>query len=356
MKRNRDILFTAILFLAAFGLSAFKIQEAAYLRSQYSTISIRFEKAGVTESELKAAERNEKSRGSRMIPEITAWSARKKAEIKNPVFNRCERVPVLIASGDTSEVAPMKLLSGNYLYQEDGEGCIIDSDTAYALYHTRNAVTNSLIYQNRKYYIRGIVKTNRPLFIILGNSKTVKYQNLELKYKNMGRGEALSAEFLSQNSLPANYVIIDSCFYSRVLYSLLDWSIWIFYLALSFAVMRFLWKKRSCFGTKNFTLYCIIILSMIIGYGLLLYSFVGSPAYIPGKFVPSKCSDFDYWSEQFKLIQKNLTQMQYLPPNARDVFLKNEILRLPLNFAILIVIDMAFLIKIGLFQRDKKIG
>lgn len=354
MKWNKSILFSALLFLAAVGFSMIKLKDVEYIKSQYSSVSIRFKTEGVTEKNLKIALENEKNRGSKILPEITAWTQLDDAEIVNKDLERRKEVLVELVEGDMSVIAPMTLKNGNYVYPKDHYGCVIDTNTAFALYHTENAVGNTLSYQNKDYYVRGVVKTSSPLLIIPGEGDETVYTNLEFLYSNnKEQGETLAEAFLNQNGFMQEHVIIDGCFYGGILHSLLELPIWLFFLLLSLLAMKYIWRKRHELRPHIFILYSIIGILIIMGYGMLLYQLTGNPIYIPEKLIPTKFSDFDFWSNQWQEIQGQLQLMQYLLPNPKDILLKNELMKLVYNFMIMVVLHMAFLLQIGLFRRRK---
>ena len=359
MKWIKNYLVLAVLFITAVGFSIIKLQDTAFIRSQYTTQGIRFKAEGITKKDIKTALDNEKSRGAKMLPEITAWTQLGEEEVMNRSLKRTAKVPIQLVAGDMSLTTPATLRFGNYVYQEDSKGCIIDTDTAFQLYGTENAVGNIIFCQNKDYYIRGVVKSLRPVIITTGDD-SIKYVNLEFLYPENGKeqGEALAQDFLLQNGFFQEYMINDSYFYGRLMNSWLSIPIWIFYLILCYFLIRCLlidyaWKNKSV-RKLNRILYSIIAFLSIIGYGIMLYQYTGNPFYIPSKFMPTKLSDFNYWSGQIQGIREQLQQLQYIIPNPKDVFLINELLKLPLNIMIMFLLYLSFLIDLRFLQKNKR--
>lgn len=352
MKWNKRVIISAVLFLAAAGFSAMKLQEAHYIQSQYTTVSARINPGGIKESGVMNATAMEKGRGSEKIPEITAWVQLNEAEIKNEVLDRTEKLRIILFAGDMKVTAPMSLIRGSYVCGEDKKGCVIDKASAFRLFGTEAAVGNTLFYQNRYYYIRGVIKTIAPVLIIPGNSQTV-YTNLEFYYqgRNKEQGEALAGEFLLQNGFTQEYVILDSYFYGRMLHSALILPVWIFFLLLCSLFMRYLWKR--CRRLKPFytILYCSIGLICSIGYGMLLYQYSGNPVYIPEKLIPTKFSDFGFFSELGRRLKEQLQQYRYLMPNPRDVFLEQRITGLGYNLIIILMLYISLMISCKSVQK-----
>jgi hypothetical protein len=351
MRWNKSILLSVLFLITAVGFTVLKLEEANYLREQYPSVSIRFKTEGVTEDFIKAALVNEKKRGSERLPEITAWSQLSEAKIWNRSLNRYVQVRIVLVTGDMSLTAPMTLKFGNFIYQNDFKGCVIDSYTAFKLYGTEKAVGNRLLYQGRYYYIRGVVKTTDPLLLLQEKDSTKEYSNLEVVYQNREQGQALAENFLLQNNFPQNNVVIDGYFCGRMLQALLILPIWLFFVAIGFGFMKSLWKKKQDLKLHKFLLYGVIALFIIIGYGCLLYQFLGTPFYVPDKLIPTKFSDFDYWGEQYRLWKEQMKQLQFLMPNQKDIFLEKEIVRAPFNFIIMILLYIIFSIHIRFSRR-----
>lgn len=361
----RCILFSAILFIAAVGFSAVKIQNASYIKSSYTSVSIRFKSEGATENDLAGALKNEKNTGSQDIPAVTAWSQLGEEEIKNQDLCRKVKVPVKLVAGDMSLTAPMTLRYGNYACQDDRKGCVIDTDTAYTLYGTENAVGNRLTYKNSNYYVRGVVSTNNPLLILSAGNASITYPMLEFVYHNKEQGQALTEEFLLRNNFPENYTVIDGYFYGRMYSMITSIPIWLFYLFLSIWLLNYLWRKRQgikpdrliAFTTKKqacqFILFYIIGLLILLGFGAILMQFTGTPLYIPEKLIPSKFSDFEFWTRQYKAFRQQLNQMRYLVPNQKDILLEHEITGLPLGDAIMLLLFSTFLLQIRTYRTNQ---
>jgi hypothetical protein len=87
-----------------------------------------------------------------------------------------------------------------------------------------------------------------------------------------------------------------------------------------------------------------------LGFGAILIQFTGNPFYIPEKLIPSKFSDFDFWTKQYKEFQQQLNQMRYLVPNQKDILLEHELTGLPLSDAIMLLLFSTFLLHIRTYR------
>ncbi len=349
MKWNKNSLLFSLLLLLTAWFSTVKINDAAFIADNYTSVSIRIKSEGIKKENIAAALEREKNTGSKLIPEVTAWTPAEEAEIKNTELNRAEKVTAVVVAGDMSVTAPMSLVCGNFVYKEDDRGCILDTKTAYSLFGTINTVDNTVSYENKNYCIRGVVKTPVPVFMIQGTEDDRKYLNLELNYKEPENGEVLAVEFLMQNGLAQNYVSIDGYFYGRLIHSFLCLPVWLFYSIFGFCLLKQIMQASTSSNTGTSLLYILPGFLILAGFGLLVYQYTGNPLYLPDKIIPTKWSDFDYWTKLWKDIKNNIQQIRYLPPNSKDVFLADELLKLNLNCTQMITLYMF------LFYRVRKI-
>lgn len=313
-----------------------KLQEAADFRDKSAAVGVRLKGKGITKSKLSMALK-EKS-GNEVYPqEVTAWLRIGEARIENKFLKRSKKVPVVLTAGNMYRTVPMVLVSGNFVYPADKKGCVIDTKTAYDLFGTELAVNNIVTYEKKDYIIRGIVKTGLPVFLIQGQSNRIEYNNLELTYKEEERGETLTEEFLFINGV-TDYVIIDGYFFGQLAESILKLPVWMLYIFASYRILKIYFRKKRKLSLKAFVLYASLIVMLLFGYGMVLYHFTGNPVYIPEKLIPTKWSDFDYWTGQYQNIKSQIQQIRYLNPNPKDIYLTEEVGRLPLTFFLMTIL------------------
>ncbi len=356
MKWNKYSVLLVLLILLTVWFTATEIKEASFLK-KCSTISIRYGTGGVNDQQINKTLKNEKLKGKSNTPEVTAWCWIKEAEIKNKDFNRAQKVSVVVASGNMAFTVPMSLASGNYVYRQDKKGCVIDTKTAYLLFGTEFAVGNMVSYDNKEYMIRGVVRAEYPVLLIQGAGNKQEYPNLELGYKDKEMGENLTEEFLLENGMADYHVIIDGYFYGRIIYSLINLPLWIFFLFACYKTYKFFFYNSINIQKKGFYfLYGGILFLILVGFGFLLYRITGNPIYIPDKLIPTKWSDFDYWTKQVQLIKSQILKIRYLTPNPKDVYLLDKISKVVLKVIVMFSLYMFIIIDIHILGLKKKIS
>ncbi|SHO54213.1 ABC transporter permease [Anaerocolumna xylanovorans] len=352
MKWNKRILLAAVFFIAAAVYSVIQLIGADVIKQQYTCVSVRFQKDGVTEEMVKTALDKEKERGTLGIPEVTAWSKPYETRVKNNSLNRSAVVRVQIVSGEMSLTAPMTLLYGNYAYREDKKGCVIDSRSAFLLYGTENAVGNNLSWDGKEYCIRGVVRTTDALLLVQGKELLEEYSNLEVVYQNREQGEELTNAFLLNNNFPPDYVVYDGWFYGGMIKSALALPVWLLLAAISLWIIKTLRKKKSNLTQKAFLLYAAASAITIILYGSILYQFTGAPFFITDKLLPTRFSDFGYWGEQYRLMREQWRQVQFAGPNGKDILLEKELIETPLTVTVMCLFYLVFCLQVKLAIRS----
>lgn len=91
---------------------------------------------------------------------IDAYSAYGKAEIYGDRNNAKTMVNVTAAGGEYFFIHPMRLLSGNYLSDDDlmKDRVVIDENTAWFLYGSSDIAGKSLTIGDKRFYIAGVVE------------------------------------------------------------------------------------------------------------------------------------------------------------------------------------------------------
>lgn len=209
----------------------------------------------------------------------------------------------------------MKFISGSLPNPEDYEGCVIDENVAYELFGTSRVVGNFLTYQGKKYCIRGIIISKEPIFMIHIYNKEHAYSNLELVYEDKGDGKQLVNDFMVQNALADDYTMVEGCFYAKMLELLYRIPAWFLGFYLLYQLLKCIWKRRTL------PLQVLVLLIGFVALWCVLNYLMEFQVYIPERMIPTKWSDFSFWTEKYTAFQDVLKQITYLTPVPKDVIL-----------------------------------
>jgi hypothetical protein len=315
MFSKKKIGFLILLSLAVFVIWGSGIYYGQYINENYQSVSIRMKKDEVTKHVLIRAMENEMEKGTKDIPEITAWDRQEEAVIENQELYTKSKVHLIEVYGDIKQVYPMELTSGSIPAADDYRGCLIDENSAYELFHTSDAVGAFLSYQNKRYCIRGIVKSPDSLCIFQVLEENKAYSNLELVYEDKENGKKLAGEFMLQNGLSSSYTIIEGCFYAKLLELFYLVPAWFLGFALLIRFLKSLWKRR------NLPLQVLALILLLAVVWTALRWLMEFQLYIPERLIPTKWSDFTFWTEKYSAFQSQRREIAFLTPNPKDVIL-----------------------------------
>ncbi len=333
------------------------IMDTSYYRDFFSSVSIRDHKTGISKTSLIEALEQEKESDpnfySGSLLSLTAWKTEEGAELINPYLGRKAKVLAVTLWGNMRDTIPMALLSGNYVYQEDTYGCVLDSETAYELFGTITAVNNELLYKNNTYIVRGVVKSSVPVFLVQSSKRADTFSNLELKITEKGKGkeEMYAAAFLAGSSLTDDYSLIDGYFYGHLLYSSFLLPLWLTLFCLLIFMLHhcIIYDKKS----KKQLLASLGLTFITLSLLLFFYYKTGNPLIFARKFVPTRWSDFSYLAKVTDTLKEQLQQLQYLTPNPRELLLFKSLLTLKYRFALLFLLYFQLFLTGYIYRKQR---
>lgn len=356
------------------------------LRENYQSVSVQLQGEGATKEQVKTLLEEEKEKYGmeeeeegreeqhkkqerqrnkvKKVPEITAYEMEEHRKVSDTKFGKTKNVTKYLVYGGMNQILPIQIYSGNYVYENDYEGCMLDRDTAYALFGSldvigqqvvidekvinKNAESNSSSSQGeqvttikqREYYVRGILDTSHPVVMVQTREDKTQFHYLQLDYGNSSRGREYVEQLMMVYPLGSSGVIVDQNLIVRLLGNLLflPWLfagiviVWkrVYLLTEYFKLQEFL-KKTPLFFI-NLTMPSILA---VIGIVVTARRF----AFFPLQYIPTKWSDFNSVSRTINQIREHIDEFNYMTPTIRDVLFKE-------NIAILIIAVVSMIILI----------
>jgi hypothetical protein len=287
-----------------------------YIKEHYQSVGVRMKGTGVTKRVLEQAVENERLKGNQGLQKLSAWNRLEDQSLECEELYTKSTVHLIEVYGDMSEAYPVELISGSLPSADDYEGCLIDKNTAYELYRTVHAVGKLLTYQGKKYCVRGIVQSSETVCLIEIQEEDKAFSNLELCFTDKENGGALAADFMRQYGLTSSYTEIDGSLYSRLLELAYLLPAWLLGFCLLYDLLAALWKRRR--------LPCQVLALMFLLVALwpLLCWLMEFDFYIPQQLIPTKWSDFSFWSRKLASLREWRRDITYLAPNYKDVLLQ----------------------------------
>ena len=244
---------------------------------------------------------------------FTLWEEEKDALAENAAWNRQTKVSVLLLNGDSD-----LLFGGPVLKKDDTDGCLIDTATAEALFGSRNVVGSALQYAGRTWIIRGILSDMTPVLVVQAaalchdsdgsaisgslNSGAVAFHHLSLRFPSTGAPHCPSGgdsanrqgntgqidEFLIRYGLTGVISRPDKVAGIAEAFSfLLPAVLWGRLLGQVLSLMR---KNRRY--PVRVLLAALLLLCLV----WLFFFLTGIHPQIPEDMIPTRWSDFSFWS------------------------------------------------------------
>ncbi|RDU22277.1 ABC transporter permease [Anaerosacchariphilus polymeriproducens] len=321
-RQIERIIIFSVLILAAMILWGRGITKQQYLEENFKTVSIRIQKDGVNSQTIKEALENKADSATNDIPDITIWNYIKEKKVENKTLLTEASVGLYEVNGNMELVYPYSIKQGFFPDLEDNKGCVISNMLAYKLFRSADVVGNTIVVDNKSYKIRGIVEDKNPVMLISSCKKEKIFYNMNLFYGNQKNAKKLAVDFLSTFISPTNYKLINQDILKYCLEIIKDFPIWLLAAYMLLIVLKNIWKRRA------FVFQTIIL---IVVFFMLFFTFRWAfelSLSIPQDFIPTKWSDFSFWTSKFGEVKDSLQSMKYLEPVPRDVIFQSYCMRI----------------------------
>ena len=301
------------------------------------------------------------------VPEITAYEKEEHMKVSDTKFGKDKNVTKYLVYGGMNQVLPVQIYSGNFVYVNDYEGCILDRETAYALFGSldiigQQVVIDEKVYnkdtdsnsssnisgsqegrvttiKQREYYVRGILDTSHPIVMVQSREDTTQFHYMQFDFGNSSRGREYIEQLLMVYPLGSSAAIIDQNLIVRLLGNVL-------FLPWLFAGFVIIWKtirllmeyfKQMGFTNKTPLLFIKLITpSILVVLGIIISA--KRFAFFPLQYIPTKWSDFNSVSRTINLIREHVDEFNYMTPTIREVLLRENIVILVIAVISMVVL------------------
>jgi hypothetical protein len=248
-----------------------------------------------------------------------------------------------------SKVYPGSMLYGGYLSIGDDMGCVIDRNTAYQLFHSENAVGLMISLNNKDYTVSGIMQGIGSNTMIVQEEKQVvvkkegiKYSCMELVFSDSENAKRLAENFIHTYSLGTPIAYIDGYMYQRLSYLLIHLPLWLS------AMLLIIYLARKVNTLKASRILFVSGWVGIILLSALLIKITNVHFYYSSSMLPTRWSDFDFWSNQWKQLRNTLGDKEGSIRYYKDMILERRMLYV-ISGVILAVLSQRWVLSI--FRR-----
>lgn len=216
--------------------------------------------------------------------------------------NNKYQLDVVSIYGNIENIFDAQILTGTFLSDNNRKSCIIDKQSAYSLFGTEDTLGLKLKWNNKDYTIQGVLGCKQKImFVRVDNQEQKEFSSIRINFENNDNTYEQAQNFILNYNLD-NATINDIAPISIIVSQL---AILPFILTLAFIIFDLvkLYKNHN-------RLVAIIILFIITFLFIYIWDF---KIEIPSIYIPTKWSDFQFWTRTFKTIYNNHQLVGKLP-------------------------------------------
>lgn len=351
MRKKLFIIFGSCITLSLL-LSLYCINS---MKNHFNTVQIEYAtpimNASSLEKKLEASE-------SERMPEMAMWKKERLKEITEQEIGntaKTAKTDIIIVYGNMGYVEDMRFDSGFYNQTDDYEGCVLDRDTAYTLWKSKDVLGKYVYYNGKRYIVRGVIESSTPKMYIRTSNKNELYTNGTFYYgKAITTKEERIADYkknIEELLTSDNIMEPDKIISTIEVYCIASIIFTIPFIINIILLTIYLYKKIINIYNENKKIALLLILAdmVMVVVLFLINKYILS---IPISLVPEQWSNFDFWSLNTTKINLTMKLMNYW-----DITQKNKMyFSMNMCLSILNIILSFGLIKISMSlipDRDK---
>lgn len=222
-------------------------------------------------------------------------------EQQNELFTCKETEKNIQATALWTEGNPELIVPGSTLLAWQEKGCFLDTVTAEELFGT-DVVGGQLVWYNETAYtVYGTFESLRRTVVLHDTAETEsKYTMLSVRATENRNLRNVTEQFLIRYGLAGN--TIDFAFLGMISQNLLL----LIPLLLAAGILKLLWNYWRSAASVYKKIVCVILMGLTI---IAVWFLVRTGLQIPADMIPSKWSDFSFWSDWWEGQQKNLLRI-----------------------------------------------
>ena len=310
MRNRQRYLVLSLTLLVLFLCWGLALNRAQWLEHEYQGVSVRILGTGISEQALNEAISDDNTHNAPL--RLSAWNrSAHKITLANESIGGAAKARRIAVLGHMADVCPMKVLYGALPSSADESGCVIDAETALALYRNIDVVGARLKLDTKSYIVRAVVSSLEPMILL--RETGALYNNLELQYSDTENGGAYAAEFLYRYGLADEYEVVENGFFSKLAAELSLLPGRIIFVAVLILPLWGAWKRR------NIPLQLITLLGLAAIAFVLLKWLLDLTTYWPDRFLPTRWSDFEFWPKLAHELRTYFSDLRFLPPMSKEL-------------------------------------
>lgn len=233
------------------------------------------------------------------FPDFTVWGEQQETRISNQDLGREETVSLITVCGDSRLV----LDGDSWLDFGDYDGCLIDETLSWQLFGSFGGQGEKIQIGDRTYFVRGILDDTKGTVIVQAGEQEESLDKISVEIPEGATAEETVRKLSNQfgfSETTVNYEVYR--LWGEMISLILP-------CVLGISVLAFMAKRIMVCrdGTGNFT-FCM--LEGILFLAVFLW-ILDIQIKIPGELLPTKWSDFEFWTELRQQKQEEFLLMLY---------------------------------------------
>lgn len=311
MKRYVKPLSALFLLLVGCMLWSVGIVKYHELDKIYGGISLRFETNPQVIDSLVEIRNQQQAAGT--DSNLTAWRQDYNIKIEDSCLGVCIESDVIYIWGDG------KGILGTY----KDVGCSMSADKSYELWGSRDVLGKTIYIDGVSYKVACVTDMMEGVIAVRKSDyeRDMKFVSLDMEpISNQDERDVLIEEFVLQNSHSAD----SSINYYEMLFLTGNFMLFPVFTVAAYMFGRILTElycaKKHKKGFKVIACYVFFLILWVS-----VCFFTGSFSFeIPGSFIPTKWSDFDFWSRVIERLKNELSGLRLMPMYALDNYFRKS--------------------------------
>lgn len=271
------------------------------IKKENNTINFYFENGNIRADIVKNIEENKGDIS------VVGWTEKSLQSATNPDLNRnANDLKILAIKGNSS-----LLFDGALLFQDDKDGCLIDTETSYKLFGSTHSIGKEITYGERKLIVRGIhdgTKSNIIVQLLEDDNDVLDGLTIDGTDMTLNKIEEFKTQFGIQEMAVSGGIYHS---FAKVFSMVLP------IIALVLILIKVI---TYFFKAKRKPVLKVIYISMAIITVVIFFKITKLNLSIPLDMIPNKWSDFDFWSKMWKESVEKLQYVLYMKKYGIDIY------------------------------------
>lgn len=233
-----------------------------------------------------------------VFPDITAWSVGTEVEVGNRELGRKEKADCIAVYGSKEVAAYGRLESGAYGYRTDKDGCVISRGLAMELFGSVSIAGKRVWCGDKAYVVRGVTDESDYVILIPAAGDDVM-RHMVFSSGNGSPAKIEAERFLYKYGIDRGRTLVDGSLFFSVSGLCVILPLW----AATARIGLHLRRKKG--RRERLCLMGAAALLFLAG----IYLVWRLKLEVPADFIPSRWSDFDFWTRKSKELYSDMEYM-----------------------------------------------